>query len=341
MTVRIAVLGTGANGSCVAADLTRAGHDTVLIDQWPSHVEAMRTGGLTIQMAEEELRVAVRAHHLCDVCTFNDLFDVVLVMVKAYDTRWACELIKPYLQPDALVVGIQNAMTAVDIADVVGAERTLGCVVELSSQIAAPGRVERNTPPARSWFAVGSFDPRSAGREGEIASLLEHCGRTEISGNILSAKWTKLIVNAMTMGPHALLGLGTRDAIAIPRMREVALRAGSEALAVGHGLGYSIEPVFGLTREDVRNTNRLLEVLYDKIIADVGPNGRATVLYDHDTGRLSEVDWINGAVVEAGARFGIATPVNARIADITRAIHAGEIRHGPANLDRLVEAVET
>src|SRR5262245_43248958 len=120
MTKKIAVLGTGANGSCAAADLIKAGYDVTLIDQWPAHIEAMRANGLRINMPDRELHVSVRAHHLCDVCALNQTFDIVLLATKAYDTRWACELIKPYLAPDGLLVGLQNAMTAELIAQVVG-----------------------------------------------------------------------------------------------------------------------------------------------------------------------------------------------------------------------------
>jgi 2-dehydropantoate 2-reductase len=55
MGKRIAVLGTGAIGSSVGADLTRAGYDAVLIDQWPAHVEAMKSKGVRISMPDEEL----------------------------------------------------------------------------------------------------------------------------------------------------------------------------------------------------------------------------------------------------------------------------------------------
>ena len=104
MPLKIAVLGTGANGSCIAADLVQAGRDVVLIDQWPEHVEAMRGDGLRIthaNAADGEPHVPVRAFHLCDVATFGEPFDVVLLAMKAYDTRWACELIKPHLAPAA------------------------------------------------------------------------------------------------------------------------------------------------------------------------------------------------------------------------------------------------
>ena len=55
---RIAVVGTGAIGSSVAADLTDAGHDVTMIDQWPEHVEAMRREGLRVTMPDLDLRIA-------------------------------------------------------------------------------------------------------------------------------------------------------------------------------------------------------------------------------------------------------------------------------------------
>src|SRR5438552_7991909 len=125
---KIAVLGTGANGSCIAANLVDAGRDVALIDQWPAHVEAMRANGLRVTIRDGELpdlHVPVRAYHLCDIATFNAPFDVVLLCLKAYDTRWACELIKPYLKPDGMLIGLQNCMVAGEIADVVGVERTI------------------------------------------------------------------------------------------------------------------------------------------------------------------------------------------------------------------------
>ena len=164
MDQKIAVLATGANGSCIAADLTRAGLDVSMIDQWAAHVEAMRENGLTITTADDEYNVAVKAYHLSDVCTLNEKFDVVLLTSKAYDSRWLTEFIKPYLADDGLLVAVQNCMTAEMIADIVGPERTVGCVVELSSQLFEPAEVKRNTPPDRTWFGVGAFDSAHAGR---------------------------------------------------------------------------------------------------------------------------------------------------------------------------------
>ena len=92
---RIAVMGTGASGASIGADLTRAGLDVTFIEQWPAHVEAMRAKGVRIEMPEQVLTTPVRAFHLCEAASLRETFDVVLIVVKAYDTRWACELVKP------------------------------------------------------------------------------------------------------------------------------------------------------------------------------------------------------------------------------------------------------
>src|ERR1700743_259533 len=96
---RIAVVGTGANGASIGADLTRAGLDVTFIDQWPAHVEAMRANGIRIDMPGGSRTTKVKAFHVCEVTTLREPFDIVMIITKAYDTRWSCELIKPPLKP--------------------------------------------------------------------------------------------------------------------------------------------------------------------------------------------------------------------------------------------------
>src|SRR6185312_318625 len=130
---RIAVLGAGANGASIGADLTTAGLDVVLIEQWPEHVERMRADGLRILSPDGELHVRPRTMHLCEVATLRTKFDLVLMLMKAYDSPWAARLIAPHLADDGLLAGLQNGMTVDAIAEAVGVERTMGTVIEVSS----------------------------------------------------------------------------------------------------------------------------------------------------------------------------------------------------------------
>jgi len=339
MNKKIAVLATGTNGSVISADLIRAGLDVSMIDMWGAHIEAMRANGLTITSDGDEINVKVNAYHLSDVCTLNEKFDVVLLTSKAYDSRWLTEFIKPYLADDGLVVAVQNCMTAEMIAEIVGPERTVGCVVELATQMFDPGLVHRTTPKERTWFGIGGFDPAHQDRVEEVAEILRNAGEVAVIDDILSAKWMKLISNAMIMGTMAILG-GTPEQVFkqngkeyAQRAREWFLRAGEEALAAGQKLDHKIVPIFGLKPEDVTNTNSLLETLLDKLVDDIGPTPINTTLQDFMKGRLCETEMIQGLVADELKKNGRPAPTCDLIVELSRQIHAGELQPDLSNLD--------
>lgn len=338
---KIAILGSGANGSSIGADLTRAGLDVTLIEQWPEHVEAMRADGLRIEMPEETLEVKVRAHHLCDVASLRERFDVVLVLMKAYDARWACELVEPCLQPGGVLVPVQNGMTTAAAAEVVGPDRTLGCVIEVSSMMTVPGVVERHAPPERSYFAVGSGGGAGCAgreREQEVAELLSWSGTVEIAEDIEAAKWMKLVSNCTTLVSTAILDLPIPAAPELPGMRELMVRAGREALAVGAELGHPVRPIFGLTAEEMRAADDLVAMMLDVLIERFClPHTTSTILHDWRKGRHSEVDDINGLVVAERERRGETAPANAAIVEVAHRIERGELEPGAENLELLLE----
>ncbi len=278
---RIAILGSGAQGSGVGADMVRAGLDVTFVEQWPDHVEAMRRHGIEVRMPEEATITPVHAMHLCEVATLRQPFDIVFLVTKAYDTRWACELIKPVLAPDGLVVGLQNGMSIDDIASVVGPERTIGAVIEMASNMFEPGVVNRENSPATAWFAVGAFDERTRGREQEVWEALRHAGTVEISDDIRSSKWMKLVANAGELVPSAILGLPLADAAAVPGVREFMDRCCREAAEATVASGSRLRPVFGLTDADVTSADTYAPALLDVVLQKFSsPTTRTTVLQD-------------------------------------------------------------
>ena len=335
---KIAILATGANGCCIAADLTTSDLDVVLIDQWAEHVDKMQRTGLSIITNEESYNIKVRAYHLGDVCTIKDKFDIVFLTSKAYDSRWLTEFIKPYLAKDGLLIAVQNCMTAEMIGKIVGVERTLGCVVELSSQLFQPGEVKRNTLKENTWFGLGSFDISHTKRLPEVQQILSYSGKVDLTDDILSAKWMKLIVNAMTMAIKAILGMTNEEVFHLngneyaQKVQRLFIKAGEEALTAGQVMGYKLVPIFGLEADEVKNTNNLLETLLDKIVTDVGPTAVNTVLQDHIKGRYSEVDMINGIVAEESYSKNKAAPVSEMLVDLTHQIYSGELKQSKDNL---------
>ncbi|GAA1966386.1 ketopantoate reductase family protein [Microbacterium deminutum] len=329
--LRVAVVGSGANGASIGADLIHAGVDVTLVEQWPAHVAAMRAGGLRIRMPERELVVGPRVIHLCEVAELRHPFDVVLIVMKAYDTRWAAELIAPAVAADGVVAAVQNGMTTDAAAAAVGADRAVGTVIEVSSTMAQPGIVHRHTPPERSWFAVDA-EPRAD----RVAQLLGNSGTVARFADIDSAKWMKLVSNCSVLVPTAALGLPMAEAIDVDGMRALMIRAGQEALDVGAARGHAALPIFGLTDDDLADraaiVAAMLDVLYDRFVV---AGATTTVLQDWRKSRRSEAADLNGLVEAEGARLGIPTPANTAIMSLARRIESGEIAPDPANAPAL------
>ena len=337
---KIAVLGAGAIGSSVSADLSNAGLDVTVIDQWPAQVEALKTGGLTIKMPDRELRVPIRALHLCDLASANLEFDIVFLAVKSNDHRWLTEFIKPYLKSDGVLVPVQNGFNDDSIASIIGRPRVVGCALELSAEIFTPGLVKRNTTPQTTWFGIGELDGMATPRLREIEAIMRHAGHVELTGSIYSTKWTKLVANTMTMGPFGLLGLGNSDAANLPGMFELSVALGKESAAVGEALGFRLQPIFGLRADEFAGTVEENLVKAMKTLLGHITHGRTAPIHDHIKGRTSEMEYIPGVVSRKGRELGIATPLNDAVVEIDRKINRHEIAMGRENLDLLKQTVQ-
>lgn len=331
--LRIAVVGGGAIGSSVSADLTDAGEDVTLVDQWPAHVEEIRRSGLRIVMPDLDLRVPVRAWHPCDLASNRPRFDLVLLAVKSYDTAWMTQLVSPYLAPDGLFVGLQNGMNEETITPIVGAGRTVASVIELSAEIWDPAVVQRDTTRSGTWFSVGELDGSVTPRLEELATLLRSCAQVSVTDNIFGAKWTKLVANSMTMGPFTLFGVKNWDAAALPGMTEISVMIGRESAAVGAALGYRLEPIFGMTAEEFAGSgDEDLVNAMRTLLRHVGKDSTTATVQDQRKGRRTELDHITGTVTRKGREVGIPTPANDAVLALAAEIADGTREMTPDNL---------
>ena len=361
MNKKIAVLGAGAIGSSIGADLTKAGHDVVLIDQWPEHVEAMKAHGLRIRIRGEESRFPVKAMHICDLASLNHQFDIVFLASKANDSRWMAQLIEPYLKSNGVLVLAQNSMCDEWIAPIIGAERDIGVVVELSAQVFEPGLVRRNTDQTTTQFVVGELDGRITPRIQEVAQIMSAVGKTKVSTNIWGAKWTKLIHSTASLCLTPIVGVAANELLENPKYLTLSIKLGCETVRVGEALGYVLEPAFGLTTDDFNcSTEERVKKVLQKINSDLGREGQNEVLdrqsqksastlgregterwlsatlQDLLKGRVSETSYLSGYVARKGREVGVPTPINDMVTSMMREIEQGKREMmSPANFKML------
>jgi 2-dehydropantoate 2-reductase len=254
---RVCIVGAGAVGGYVGAHLTLAGVDTTLVDAWPEHVHAMRGTGLSVtgMNGAGSVQTTVRALHISDVPQLvrEKPFDVAFIAVKAYDTRWATELILPYLAPGGCLVSLQNGINEGVIASIAGWERTLGCSVSaLAAELVEPGRIVRTSPlgdDKKPGMRIGEVHGRVTPRAQRIGELLGHGDSCKVTQNLWGERWSKLTINAMRNGVCALTGMTGRERDSNEVSRLLSIRLGSSSVRVGRAAGLALEPVGGLDLE--------------------------------------------------------------------------------------------
>jgi 2-dehydropantoate 2-reductase len=335
---RIAFLGTGAQGASIGADFVLAGLDVTFIEQWPDHVMAIRENGITVNLPTRTINAKVPALHLCQVAEIKEPFDVVFLVVKAYDTKWACQLIEPCLAPDGLIVGLQNGMTHEDIAVVVGRERTIGAVIEIASNMWVPGVTNRQNDHNTSWFALGALDPKTQERVEDVADLLRNSGTVEVMEDIRSAKWMKLVVNAAELIPSAIINLPLADAARAPGMLEVMRAAGYEAMYAALADGAKIVPIIGMPPVTTNHPERYVDQIFEEVLKTFSQADTLTTsLQDWRKGRRAEVQEVNGWVVDILRAHGQEAPINQRVMEVAYDIEAGSIEARPENSALLID----
>jgi 2-dehydropantoate 2-reductase len=223
---------------------------------------------------------------------------------------------------------------------VFGRHRTLGAVIEIAAAMWEPGLVERHTPPAGTWFAVGALDESSRGRETEISDLLSHAGTVEIVDDIRSAKWMKLVVNAAELVPSAICNLPLLEAAQLPGMDAFMRLAGKEAIRTAVAARQHVVPIIGLADVDPGDPESLVDRMLDAVYTNWSlPHTKTTVLQDWQKGRRGEVDQLNGYVVDVQSRLGGTAPANARTVELAHLIEAGVLRPDPQLAHRVLQGL--
>ncbi len=340
--MRIGVMGAGAIGANVGGMLAKAGYDVTLIDQWPAHVDAMKTHGLRLSGTTGDFVVPVRALHLHEVQAVEDPFDAVFLAVKSYDTEWATMFaIRLLREPDGVIVDFQNGIHDERVAAVAGRHRTLGCVITIGAGMYEPGHAIRTDPPVagRACFKIGELDGRDTERARRLAEVVNHVGLTQVTTNLFGERWSKLAVNAMSNPIAGLSGYRSAELRTVPVVRKLAVQIAAEVVRVARAAGYDVAPIFGIDAQryvDAAEGRGAAEL--DAEIAGRaagGDVGRPSLLQDVMRGRRTEIDDLNGYVVSEGKRLGVPTPFNEAVVREVKRHGVGTLTPDPKHLDAL------
>jgi 2-dehydropantoate 2-reductase len=332
---QIVVAGAGNVGCFVGGMLARGAHHVTLLVR-PHLEEVLARQGLMLtdfEGLDEELAPDMIRRSVDPACLA--VADIILVTVKSGDTAEMAGLIRSYAKPEAIIVSLQNGVGNGGILkSALPRHDVRAGMVPFNIVAMGGGRFHRAT----SGDIVIEKGPGWLGWTLSVSGLSVH----EREG-IVPIQWGKLLMN-LNNGLNALAGVPLRDQLRSMGWRRIMADQLAEAVRVLDAAG--IEAVMPLSRRlPIRIMPKILRLpslLFNRVaraMLTVDPTARSSMWEDLEEGRRTEIDELQGMIVELGRETGIKTPINACVAELIREAEArgvGSPRLFPRDLRRLV-----
>jgi len=297
---RIAVMGTGAVGGYFGGMLARAGLDVTFIAR-PATVEVIARRGLFIDSAK--FQETIRAAASSDVADVRNA-ELILFCVKTLDTDSVAQALAPHVDPNSIVLSLQNGVDNEERIRATGLH-ALSAVVYVAASAPEPGRIKH---AERGDLAIGG-ESSDAVELARVAATFTKAGvPCKISENIQADLWNKFVfncaLNAMSAIARTSYGAIGHDAWGCESM----LAAARETIAVARAAGIVLPEA----------------ELCEKLVFFAKKMGDVTSSTEQDVARRkhTEVDSLNGYVVRRGAELGVPTPINHMLTALLKLIEA-------------------
>ncbi|MGA2821540.1 MAG: 2-dehydropantoate 2-reductase [Anaerolineales bacterium] len=296
--MRVTILGTGAMGCLFGARLA-AHAEVILLGTWREAIAAIRARGIILHEPSRDQQSRVHATDRAEECLGSDL---VLVLVKAWQTREAARRAVIALAPSGLALTLQNGLgNREELERIFGSDRTGLGVTTLSATLLAPGEIasggegsvslafHRRIEPVRKLFLQAGVEARV---EEDIESLL----------------WGKLVINAAINPLAALLHKRNGELLESPDARYLMQALAQEAARVAHAAGVALpypDPIAQVEATALRSSSN-----------------HSSMLQDVERHRPTEIDAISGAVVAQADSLGLEAPLNRTMWRLVRALRS-------------------
>ena len=314
--MRIAVIGAGAVGSVLGSLLWRAGEDVVLVGR-AAHVAAIRAAGLNVAGVYGGFNATPHAEERLSARP-----ELALLTVKTQDVVAALGENEAMLGGVPIVV-LQNGLRAEELAaSVVPSGQLVSGVIALHAQYLMPGHV---VLMQSEGVLIGRLDGRNDAVVARCRAVLDKAVPTSVTGNIVGARWTKLIVNLNNVLP-ALCNLSFTQVYRHRFLRRLAVGLMREGIVVADRAGVRLEPLPGTALPLVR-----LIAYLPAMLAGVVAARRAARLETHwplkgstwqsvERGRPTEIEFLNGEIVRIGRELRVPTPLNENVVPLVQRV---------------------
>ena len=266
--------------------------DVTLIERSLPLVKAIKERGLRLEGASGEVHAKVPI--LMSPPSVGEKFDLVILAVKAYDTKRATMDVAPVVAERGILLCLQNGIgVEYEARDTLGRNAVLRGVTNYGALLKEPGVVV-NTGKGETF--VGAMDERLSDKARMVSEVLTNAGlSTGVADDIRKVVWQKTLVNAGINPLGALTGLRNGDLVSMEDLRGLMVDTVSEGSRVAKKLGLNFD------EDPIEHTLK---------VAEATAKNKNSMLQDVEVGRRTEIDYMNGAIWKVGSEIGVPTPMN-------------------------------
>ena len=314
--MKIVMLGAGALGSTIGGTLAMGGNDVHFVDMWQEHVDLINKDGLHMTNEKEDWYVRVDARTTADTIGEADL---VIVLVKSFATKQAVEQLKQtnVIGKNTLVMSLQNGLGNEEtIASVIGSENVISGKTYVGGRLIQAGYISAGVQG--KWTYIGELNGEITDRIQTVCNVFNDAGLLcEVSDNIKGLIWDKLLINVAAGALCGITRLPYGPLYEEDYIKDVAVAAIQEGIQVAKAAGVVLKS------EDPQ---------YPWVAASEGLPGtiKTSILQSLELKRPTEIDFINGSIVEWGKKYGIATPVNQTLVACVKGIEKYILKYEPS-----------
>lgn len=314
--MKICMLGTGSLGSTIGGTLAQGGSEVYFVDQWKEHIDKINENGLKMTDEKEDWYVKVDARTSAEGMGPVDL---VIVLVKSFATKEAVSQLKEtnVIGENTLVMSLQNGLGNEEtIAEVVGEANMISGKTYVGGRLLSPGYVSAGVKGKYTY--IGELTGEITDRIQAVCDEFNKAGLLcEVSDNIKGLIWDKLLINVAAGALCGITRLPYGPLYEEEYIKETAVAAIQEGIDVAKAAGVKLKS------EDPE---------YPWYAASEGlpETFKTSILQSLELKRPTEIDFINGSVVEWGKKFGIPTPVNRTLVTCVKGIEKFLLEYEPS-----------
>ncbi|MFW9852900.1 MAG: ketopantoate reductase family protein [Candidatus Thorarchaeota archaeon] len=341
--MNIAIVGIGAIGTIIAANFAKHGYPIHAACREKPVLEAIKKRGLKVSGVSGDYIVKENIVPVLTIEELPDTLDLVIIITKLNHAEDAINRVENKLSENGTLMIMSNGMLDEKLQEKFKANQLLSCVISFAATRVGPAESVKTT---KGEIVLGRIKGEKQEIDELLLSVLSNIEPTSWSDNILNVKFTKLLINTNTSSFGMISGMTLGEKLKRKGSRLAFLAVLTEGIRIAQAKGINLQRLnqikfetLALTSKELKgfSLNHMKKQLIMKLVGRKYKNLYTSSLVSLSEGEKTEVDYLNGYLVEQGEKYNIETPLNRFIVDLVHKIEMGETEPSLSNLILLEE----